>query len=1216
MRNFYTFLLALFICAYGYAQLNSGDIAFTAFNADGDDDFAIVALVDIPANTIIYFTDNEAGTATSLNNTFEGIISWDTGNSIISAGTIVVFTDMDSDTNTNFGASIGSLTTESANFNIAAGGDVIYAYQGSSPTVITSWLAGIQNEVNSEGNLAATGLVAGSTFINFFTSGNPDGGYYNGNRDSESTFADYLNLLGDNSNWVIDDFMGENILPISTTPFTLGSTNDSDTEVYAPTPQVAATTIIAANVTTLANAEDVFGFFIEDQGSGDGLDTNVTTMRFVPGANNTADWTDHIQGITLTDENLTIYTPTVTISDTEITLDFSTPITIGDGTALEFLLGFYLNTTNIIDGSIIQFQIDEASSGFAANTSGSTFANPFLLGDIIGNNITIDVDVTQLAFIQQPPTSVLVNTPMTDVILQGQDVNGNLDTAYNLDVNITSSGTLTASPITVTAVNGIATFTGITHTATGTGLVLTADDTLFPSVNSNVFNIDLASVIPQLIITEIMQNPNDVIDVNGEYFEVFNPTNNVIDMNGWVISDNGLDTHTISSSVLVPAFGFAVLGTNSDPSTNGGVTINYQYDTIILANGNDEIVLTDNNFNEIDRVEYDNGLTFPDPDGAAMIFIGNDTDDNNIGSFWSTATVAEGINVDFGSPGSNGTGQVVAYLIFSGGSWNTVPSISTGSRIALIESNESTNFASDVNLSQLIIKEGADLTIDSGTTLTATDITLKSTSSNFSSLILDGTISGTVNYERFVNQIGTGAPGNGGNDLISVPLTDFTQNYQTFLSLGTPQNRDILAANGANTVHAFGPYDNENLQYVNYPTYNPLDPPSPTAEALIVGKGYRAATTSGANITFTGDVLSTNVTVGVSRPAAGSQWNLIGNPYTSFVDAKKFIEANTALFDPSAVAIYAYNSNTYTGGAQTNGNFTVINLASIDLFTDENFNVAPGQGFFIATDNTAGFSGTAVFNTGPTATEDMRTNSGTDDYILGRSSNTNNHMLKLALISTTESTTSFYFNDNSTLGLDLGYDAAVFGENANNFPIYSHLVQDNSGKAMAIQSIGNNNLTDVSIPLGVNANQGTQITFNINMSTLPSTVNIYLEDNVTNTITLLNNGDYTITPNINLSGTGRFFLRFTNNTLSTIQNTFDAVSIYANSNAKVIVIDGQLTINTTANVYDVQGRLITSTALNTSSRSQTVNINNVSSGVYVVQLTNGTQSKTQKVIIN
>ncbi len=230
MQQIKNLFIIIFTLSIGWS-LSTGDIAFTAFNADGDDDFAIVALADIPANTTIYYSDNEPNSdGTGFESTSEGILKWETGSSTISAGTIVVFTDVDNDDNTNFGASIGTLTDASfdAGFNLNATGDAIYSIEGSddgSTLTISAWLAGIQNGSGNEGsNFSQTGLTAGTTFIDFYSSGSPDGGYYSGDRQGQSSFSGYLTHLGDATKWTTETSTGENILPISTSAFTLGVT--------------------------------------------------------------------------------------------------------------------------------------------------------------------------------------------------------------------------------------------------------------------------------------------------------------------------------------------------------------------------------------------------------------------------------------------------------------------------------------------------------------------------------------------------------------------------------------------------------------------------------------------------------------------------------------------------------------------------------------------------------------------------------------------------------------------------------------------------------------------------------------------------------------------------------------------------------------------------------------------------------------------------------
>ena len=115
-----------------------------------------------------------------------------------------------------------------------------------------------------------------------------------------------------------------------------------------------------------------------------------------------------------------------------------------------------------------------------------------------------------------------------------------------------------------------------------------------------------------LLITEFMPDPNNVSDSTGEYFEIYNTTGSPIDINGWTISDDGSDSQTIASSVVIPANGFAILAISSDPAGDGSVTPNYVYSSYTLSNGADEIVLTTPTSTEIARVNYNDGDEFGD----------------------------------------------------------------------------------------------------------------------------------------------------------------------------------------------------------------------------------------------------------------------------------------------------------------------------------------------------------------------------------------------------------------------------------------------------------------------------------------------------------------------------------------------------------------------------------------------------------------------------
>ncbi|MCZ6583267.1 MAG: lamin tail domain-containing protein, partial [Thaumarchaeota archaeon] len=107
-----------------------------------------------------------------------------------------------------------------------------------------------------------------------------------------------------------------------------------------------------------------------------------------------------------------------------------------------------------------------------------------------------------------------------------------------------------------------------------------------------------------LIINEVMIDPAlPVSDSSGEWVELYNPTSFPINLQGAVLSDDGVDSHTITSSVIVPSNGFVVLGIDGNFGTNGGVVVDYQYSSFFLGNSGDEVVITFQG-TEIDRVDY------------------------------------------------------------------------------------------------------------------------------------------------------------------------------------------------------------------------------------------------------------------------------------------------------------------------------------------------------------------------------------------------------------------------------------------------------------------------------------------------------------------------------------------------------------------------------------------------------------------------------------
>jgi len=151
-----------------------------------------------------------------------------------------------------------------------------------------------------------------------------------------------------------------------------------------------------------------------------------------------------------------------------------------------------------------------------------------------------------------------------------------------------------------------------------------------------------------IVITEIMNNPDVLFDSQGEWFEIHNTGGTPVDLNGWTIQDNDTDLHVILGSAVVPGDGYAVLGIDAVSMAGEGVTLLYQYADIALANGGDELVLLNGSAVEIDRVEWDGGPVWPDLTGASMMW-DEASGDNNVGGNWSPSTTVFGSG-DLGTP--------------------------------------------------------------------------------------------------------------------------------------------------------------------------------------------------------------------------------------------------------------------------------------------------------------------------------------------------------------------------------------------------------------------------------------------------------------------------------------------------------------------------------------------------------------------------------------
>ena len=153
-----------------------------------------------------------------------------------------------------------------------------------------------------------------------------------------------------------------------------------------------------------------------------------------------------------------------------------------------------------------------------------------------------------------------------------------------------------------------------------------------------------------ILITEFMANPLAVSDTNGEWVELFNPTNVKVNINGWTLKDKGVDSQKIAHTgpLYVPANGFLILGRSTDKGQNGGVSVAYAYGAFFLSNASDEVILENEKGQVIDSFTYGPSLTIP---VGASLSVKSPGSNKNLPASWCTeATAWPGSTGDKGTP--------------------------------------------------------------------------------------------------------------------------------------------------------------------------------------------------------------------------------------------------------------------------------------------------------------------------------------------------------------------------------------------------------------------------------------------------------------------------------------------------------------------------------------------------------------------------------------
>jgi len=471
----------------------------------------------------------------------------------------------------------------------------------------------------------------------------------------------------------------------------------------------------------------------------------------------------------------------------------------------------------------------------------------------------------------------------------------------------------------------------------------------------------------------------------------------------------------------------------------------------------------------------------------------------------------------------------------------------------------------------ITIQSTSSLTVGGNFTNTAGTVTLNSSSDEFSSLMVRGAASGDITYNRYVNIVGPGEW-----DLVGAPVSGMA-----FSSLITDAN---IATNGSG-VYAVGAYDNTLDTWTNAT--------NATTGDLALGQGYQMATTSGGTLSFTGAIANGDQSViinnnNAANSGSGRRWNLIANPFASYLNANSnadgtnnFLTANAAAIDDNFEAIYGWKADG-TG-------YEIYNNTTAATY------IAPGQGFFVAAAG-SGENKTISF------TQAMQTVTGADDFVAARSSASYELVLDMHGDAVKVADTKFYFKEGLTLGLDPGYDAGAFNQSSG---LSSRLVEQDNGIGMGINAMPTDAMSNVIVPLAINQEANIALEIQIANSTIPEDINVYIEDTVENTFTLLTNESFELLTQTTLSGAGRFYLHFTTGVLSidTVSSS-SLVSAYKGKGNAYISLEGlqQFSQPAKLTLYNVLGMKILSKTIKNASQKELLSTVGVKKGVYILKV--------------
>ncbi|WP_296635722.1 T9SS type A sorting domain-containing protein [Polaribacter sp.] len=455
----------------------------------------------------------------------------------------------------------------------------------------------------------------------------------------------------------------------------------------------------------------------------------------------------------------------------------------------------------------------------------------------------------------------------------------------------------------------------------------------------------------------------------------------------------------------------------------------------------------------------------------------------------------------------------------------------------------------------------ASITIDAGAAFTANDaVTANVTIESGGSFIATSTVTGTVTYNRGIDTNNW--------HLVSSPVSG-----ETMTDIAA---NNSLLTNGSSVV-SFAAYDNTQAVAADRWSYFA----SGASTTLTDGKGYSTKAADTGDLSFAGSFNDADVTIALTQGgASGTNFNALGNPFTSYVNTGTFLTNETADLDSETIWVWDQENSAYA-----------------TKVTENAFKLAPGQGFFVEASSTNDV----------TFTEAMQSHETTDTFLKSSKSE-----IKLNITDGTSNRyAEIYYIEGATTGFDNGYDGKLFGGFSHDLAVYSKLIAGTNDNKYQIQSLPNTDLEAIVVAIGVIANAGKEITFSAETLNIASGLNVYLEDRFENTFINLSETTHKVTLSENSNSTGRFFLHTkSQGALNTDDFVLDNITIYKKDNSlRIVGAQGKSKVK----LFNILGKQILRSSF-TANGVKDILLPKLASGIYIVQLET-TEGRLNKKII-